>query len=94
MSLDKAVVEQAIRKIDGSLPGTSTWVIGSDVMDKIRGTVTRMAKAKASQDENAIRELLGRWVSEFEPSVAYQNGDVIGLCVADDPSGSVPVRVR
>lgn len=52
----------------------------------------RMAAHKAARDEKIIRALLGRWISEFEPSVAMRNGEVIGLCVAGDPSGSIPVR--
>lgn len=53
----------------------------------------RLAHAKAQHDERIVRSLLGQWVSEFEPSIAYHNGEVIGLCVAGDPSGSIPVRV-
>ena len=53
----------------------------------------RAAMAKAAHDERIIRHLLGQWVSEFEPSIAMRNGEVIGLSVANDPSGSIPVRV-
>lgn len=51
----------------------------------------RMAAQKAARDEKIIRALLGRWVSEFEPSVAMRNGEVIGLCVAGDPTGAIAV---
>lgn len=43
--------------------------------------------------EATVRRLLERWVSEFEPSIATRHGMVIGLCVAGDPSGSIPIRV-
>lgn len=57
-------------------------------LDEIR---MRMALQKARHDEAIIREMLGRWVSELEPSVCYRNGQVMGLCMAGDPTGHMPV---
>lgn len=62
-------------------------------MSTAREITMKMAMAKAAHDERIVRGLLGRWVSEFEPSIAMRGGEVIGLCVAGDPSGSIPVRV-
>lgn len=55
--------------------------------------IMRMQIAKAKRDENTVRHLLGQWVSELEPSIAMRDGEIIGLCVAGDPTGSIPVRV-
>ena len=57
-------------------------------LDEIR---MRMMLQKARHDEAIIREMLGRWVSELEPSVCYRNGQVLGLCMAGDPTGHMPV---
>lgn len=62
-------------------------------MSTISEVTMRMALAKTAHDERIIRHLLGLWVSEFEPAIAMRNGEVIGLAVAGDPSGSIPVRV-
>lgn len=53
----------------------------------------RFMMAKARMDSMIIRGLLCRWVSEFEPSVAYYNGEILGLCVVGDPTGTIHVRV-
>lgn len=55
--------------------------------------VMRMQVAKSKRDEDTVRRLLCQWVSELEPSIAMRDGEIIGLCVAGDPSGSIPVRV-
>lgn len=56
--------------------------------------MSRMAaRDHARRTEATVRRLLERWVSEFEPSIATRNGMVIGLCVAGDTSGSIPIRV-
>lgn len=50
--------------------------------------------AKVQRDEVALREMLGNWVSESEPSLAVRSdtGEILGLVRADDPSGSIIVR--
>ena len=58
-----------------------------------RDEIMRMQIAKAKRDEVTVRHLLGQWVSELEPSIAMRGGEIIGLCVAGDPTGSIPVRV-
>lgn len=49
---------------------------------------------KCRKDEAAVRELLGRWVSELEPAVCYHRGEIIGLTLADAPLGSKPFILR
>ena len=56
--------------------------------------VRRRQEAKMISDEEAIKELLGRWVSELEPAVAYQNFEVIGLTPAESDLGSKPFILR
>lgn len=54
-------------------------------------TTRRYAQQKAAADEACVREMLGRWVSELEPAVAYGPfGDIIGLTLAASPVGSYP----
>ena len=60
-------------------------------MQTLTEVTLKMAAAKAAADERIVRALLGRWVSEFEPSICYRNGEVIGLAVADDPTGAIVV---
>lgn len=50
----------------------------------------RAAMARARYEEYVIRELLGRWVSELEPAVAYRDGEIVGLTIAAAPIGSAP----
>jgi hypothetical protein len=52
--------------------------------------VQRQIEAKMIRDEAIVRGLLGRWVSELEPSIAYRDGEVIGLCPAESDLGSQP----
>lgn len=52
----------------------------------------RMAHYQAKRDDVVIRHMLGMWVSEIEPSVAYQHGNVVGLCGVDDALGRVYVH--
>ncbi len=52
-------------------------------------------RRKLARDEQIIRELLGRWVSELEPCVAYDpDFEIIGLCPANAPLGSSPFILR
>ena len=47
------------------------------------------------QEEAAVREMLGRWVSETEPTLVYRGGKLIGLTIADIPVGVVaPIVVE
>lgn len=55
-----------------------------------RSYLDQAVAQKTASNENIIRELLGRWVSELEPAVAYRNGEIIGLTIADAPIGSCP----
>lgn len=52
---------------------------------------TAALRAKVKRDDATLREMLGRWVSESEPSIAVRlgTGEIIGLTRADDPTGSV-----
>lgn len=59
----------------------------SDLLDRM---LRAACDEKARRDEATIRALLGRWVSELEPAVAYRHGEVIGLTLADAPLGSRP----
>ncbi len=62
--------------------------------DIMQHYIRRAALARAAADERTIRNLLERWVSELPPAVAYQNGEVIGLTLADAPVGSKPFILR
>lgn len=63
--------------------------------DDFRGFVRQAALAQAAVDEEIIRGLLGRWVSELEPAVARdENGKIIGLTSADAAIGSEPFILR
>ena len=45
--------------------------------------------AKLASDEQIVRDLLGRWVSELEPALVYHRGEIVGLCAADAPLHAV-----
>jgi hypothetical protein len=62
------------------------------VTDTATEIAWKMMMYKAKRDEAVIRRMMGQWVSELEPSVAYQHGNVVGLCGADDPFGRVYVH--
>jgi hypothetical protein len=50
---------------------------------------------RCHRDEALVKDLLGRWVSELEPAVAYdKRGNVIGLTLADAQVGSKPFILR
>ena len=59
----------------------------------LRPHVSAEIRAKVQSDDAILREMLGRWVSESEPSIAVRlgSGEIIGLTRADDPTGSVLV---
>lgn len=38
-------------------------------------------REKARRDNEIIKEMLGRWVSEIEPTIGYRGSQVIGLVV-------------
>ena len=60
--------------------------------DLLTEGVNFLMEAKIRADEEVIRELLGRWVSELEPSIARdRTGRILGLVPADTPIGSKPV---
>jgi hypothetical protein len=52
----------------------------------------KVAMLKGARDDATLRRMLGRWVSECEPSAAYQNGNLVGLCARDDALGRVYVH--
>lgn len=57
----------------------------------LRSHVSAAIRAKVTRDDAILREMLGRWVSESDPSIAVRlgTGEIIGLTRADDPTGSV-----
>jgi hypothetical protein len=68
-----------------------------DELSMNREALDKIASAailrRARRNDDAIREMLGRWISELEPSVAVdQCGSVIGLCVSDDTRGTIVLR--
>lgn len=65
-------------------------------MDRFDAFVSRAIKAQAAADEAVIKWLLGRWASELEPSIAREQGTgrILGLCVADDPTGAIVVPMH
>jgi hypothetical protein len=52
--------------------------------------VSSAIQLRAASDEIIIRSLLGRWVSELEPAVAWCDGEIIGLCPAGAEIGTSP----
>lgn len=71
-------------------------MIGIDdvARDIVAEFIRREICAKVRRDEETIRALLGQWVSELEPAVVYQDGEIIGLCVAGAPPGCTPFIFR
>lgn len=57
----------------------------------LRPHASAALRAKVERDDAILRDMLCRWVSESEPSIAVrlETGDIIGLTRADDPTGSV-----
>lgn len=57
----------------------------------LRAHASVALRAKLRRDDATLREMLGRWVSESEPSVAFglDTGEIIGLTRADDPTGMI-----
>lgn len=53
-------------------------------------------REKVKRDDQVLREMLGRWVSESEPSLALRLGsnEIIGLTRADDPTGAIVVEPK
>lgn len=45
------------------------------------------------QENEIIVQMLGHWVSEFEPCVKYVAGRIVGLVMKDDPTETVLVPV-
>jgi len=61
--------------------------------DELSALVRRSIKEQWSINETKIRSMLGRWVSETEPSIVFDwENNVIGLCRADDPQATIIVR--
>jgi hypothetical protein len=56
--------------------------------------IQEFIKLRVMEDEATIRDLLGRWVSGLEPAVAYRDGEIIGLTLADAEIGSRPYILR
>jgi hypothetical protein len=63
-------------------------------MNEFERALVRAMEAKTRRDEETVRRLLERWVSELEPAVAYRDGEIIGLTIADAPLGSCPPILR
>ena len=66
-----------------------------DIYDLYLSPICQQAVAdriasNARENENIVRSLLSRWVSEVEPAVAWQKGKIIGLVPANSPVGSRP----
>ena len=57
--------------------------------DDIIGVAARAySRWWALEQDKIVRELLGRWVSEIEPAIAYsKEGRILGLTPADTPIG-------
>lgn len=57
----------------------------------LQAHVSSAIRDKVRRDDAALREMLGRWVSESEPSIAVRlgTGEIIGLTRADDPTGAI-----
>jgi hypothetical protein len=62
----------------------------SDISGRTLRVVRELIEREAIQNEKIIKRLLGFWVSETEPSVAWRDGKIIGL---NDAGGNVVVRL-
>jgi hypothetical protein len=61
----------------------------------MKQVIEHAIKANTARDEQIIRSLLGRWVSELVPAIAYdQFGAILGLVPANSPIGSKPFMLR
>lgn len=53
------------------------------------------ARQWARDQENLLRDLLGRWVSELEPTIIYDSGSFIqiaGIGMRGDPEGRIIIE--
>jgi len=64
----------------------------SDKFSVSRELADGYARAWAREQDAVVREMLGRWVSEFEPCLIVRNTHVVGLSMVGDPEGRVIVR--
>lgn len=60
----------------------------------LNAAVQRAMREKMAADEIKIRNLLGKWVSELEPSIVYHNNEIIGLCDAKTEIGMKPFILK
>jgi hypothetical protein len=60
------------------------------MIDMLAKYIAQESSRRAAAEEVIIRGLLSRWVSELEPAVAYRDGQIIGLTLAEAEVGSRP----
>lgn len=56
--------------------------------------IQRSIAEHSSREEEVVRVLLARWVSELEPVLVYHRSEIIGLTFAGVPIGSEPPILR
>lgn len=63
---------------------------------KIKEQTAAIVEAILRIDETEVSRMLGQWVSELEPALAYgPNGQLLGLTSADIPVGVIaPIVVK
>jgi len=61
-------------------------------MDTAREITLRMQEVHNQRLERTVRWMLAKWVSGFEPSLVMRGGNPEGLCVLDDPTGTLVVK--
>lgn len=62
-------------------------------MSLLEEVTQRMIDAHVTLSEDALREALGKWVSEIEPEVVRRgDGSMIGLGPIDHGNPIVPIR--
>ncbi len=53
----------------------------------------RHLREQCRVNDARLRRLLGAWVSESEPAACFDwDNNLIGLCRAEDPTGSIVLR--
>ncbi len=65
------------------------------MFDPIEVYYRKLLAARMERDEQTIRLLLERWVSELEPAIARgPDGEIIGLCDSKALLGTKPFILR
>lgn len=85
---DFALVESKVRR-------SIVSAITNQAQESFERITNRKVREQAKKNDDCIRSLLGRWVSELEPTVCFNCfGDVVGLAWAEDPQAAIVVAAE